>query len=82
MMKTPCNLRAFLPFDRAGAAKLAQAASRFESRLTLERDGMVLNAKSMLGLLSQPDLGDGNVFLVADGEDEQTATETLMALFR
>ncbi|MEA5015607.1 MAG: HPr family phosphocarrier protein [Candidatus Limiplasma sp.] len=80
MIKTPYSLQAFLPFDRVGAALLAQTASRFECRLTLEREHTVLNAKSMLGLLSHHSFGDGLFTLVADGEDEQAAIKSLLEL--
>lgn len=80
MIKTPYSLQGFLPFDRVGAALLAQTASRFECRLTLERNYMVLNAKSMLGLLSHHSFGDGLFTLVADGEDEQAAVQALLRL--
>ena len=62
-----------------GAALLAQTASA-ECRLTLERDYMVLNAKSMLGLLSHSFLGDCLFTLVADREDEQAAVKALLEL--
>lgn len=80
MIKAAFPLQSFLPFDRAGAALLAQTASRFECRLTLEREHMVLNAKSMLGLLSYHAFGDGVFTLVADGADEQAAIQALVAL--
>lgn len=80
MIKATYPLQSFLPFDRVGAALLAQTASRFECRLTLERDHMVLNAKSMLGLLSHHAFGDGVFTLVADGEDEQAAVTSLLEL--
>ena len=82
MMKSPIDLKPLLPLNRVSAALLAQTASRFESRLTLEREGMVLNLKSMLGLLSQPDLGDGDALLVADGRDEKEATEAIIDICR
>ncbi len=82
MIRTPLNLKPMLPFDRTSAALVAHTASRFESRLTLETDRFILNAKSMLGLLSQPSFGDGLCELVADGPDEGLAVESLLALFR
>ena len=82
MMKTPIDLKPLLPLNRVSAALLAQTASRFESRLTLEREGMVLNLKSMLGLLSQPNLGEGDALLVADGRDEKEATEAIIDICR
>ena len=57
---------------------IAKAASKFQCTLTLERDGIVLNVKSMIGLLSQSIPKDGLMFLVADGEDEAAATEAVL----
>jgi hypothetical protein len=56
MIRTELDLQPIMPFNRATAARLAAAASRYESRLTLECEGLVLNMKSMLGLLSQAKL--------------------------
>jgi phosphotransferase system HPr (HPr) family protein len=80
MTRTPYSLQSFLPFDRVSAALLAQTASRFECRVTLEREHVVLNAKSMLGLLSQHSFGDGLFTLVAEGEDEQAAVAAMLEL--
>ena len=82
MTKTEIDLRPLLPLDRISAALLAQTASHFEARVTLEREGMVLNLKSMLGLLSQPSFGDGKATLVVDGEDEQEATQAILSICR
>ena len=66
MIRTELDLRPLMPFTRLTAARLATAAGRYESRLTLECEGLVLNMKSMLGLLSQAKLPDGRAMLVAD----------------
>ena len=82
MLKTIVDLRPILPLDRVSAALLAQTSSHFEARLTLEKEGIVINLKSMLGLLSQPNLGDGKMTLIADGEDEKEATEAILTICR
>lgn len=82
MIKTEFHLQSLLPFDRVSAALLAKTASLFESRITLEKEGVVLNAKSMLGLLSQLSFGDGVFTLIVDGEDEQKASQALLDLIR
>lgn len=79
MIRTELDLQPIMPFTRTTAARLAAAASRYESRLTLECEGLVLNMKSMLGLLSQARLPGGKATLVADGSDEEAATRTLLA---
>ncbi|MEG2604154.1 MAG: HPr family phosphocarrier protein [Clostridia bacterium] len=78
-MKTAVHYRGEMPIGRQQAARIAQVASHFQSVLTLERDGVVLNAKSMLGLLSQSLPKDGEMFLVAEGSDEREATEAVKA---
>ncbi|HNW85594.1 MAG TPA: HPr family phosphocarrier protein [Candidatus Limiplasma sp.] len=78
MIHTELNLKPILPFTRATAARLAATASKYESRLTLECEGLVLNMKSMLGLLSQARLPEGKATLVADGPDEVTATQAVL----
>ena len=82
VIKVEINLFSMLPFNRVSAALVAQTASRFESRLTFEKESFILNAKSMLGLLSQASFGDGVCFLVADGEDEAMAVKSMTALFK
>ncbi len=79
MIRTELDLQPIMPFNRATAARLAAAASRYESRLTLECEGLVLNMKSMLGLLSQAKLPEGKATLVAVGADELAATQAVLA---
>ena len=64
------------------AALIASTSSRFQSTLTLERDGIVLNLKSMIGLLSQTIPKDGQIWVVADGVDEKDATEAVMKVLQ
>ena len=80
MIRTELDLRPLMPFTRLTAARLATAAGRYESRLTLECEGLVLNMKSMLGLLSQAKLPDGRAMLVADGrQDTDSSRQKLLA---
>lgn len=82
MIRTELDLSPLVPFGRETAARIATVASHFEARLTLECDGVVLNAKSMLGLLSQTRVPSGRFSLVADGPDEGAATDALLKLMR
>ena len=79
MIRTELDLQPIMPFTRTTAAQLASAAGKYESRLTLECEGLVLNMKSMLGLLSQAKLPGGRATLVADGADEAAATQAVLA---
>ena len=77
MIRIPADLTAFMPIDREQAMRITSIADRFQCMLTLERDGIVLNIKSMIGMLSQTVPKDGKMTLVADGEDEAEAIEEL-----
>jgi len=80
MIKFPADLSPFMPIDREKATVIAAAAGRYQCTLTLENNGIVLNIKSMIGLLSQPIPKDGKMILVADGEDEQEAAAEMKKL--
>ena len=77
MIRIPADLTPFMPIDREQAMRIASVADRFQCMLTLEKDGIVLNIKSMIGLLSQTVPKDGKMTLVADGEDENEAVADL-----
>lgn len=52
MIRKPISFPNRSPLTRRSAALLVREASRFESRLMIEHNAKIVNAKSMLGLLS------------------------------
>jgi len=62
------------------AAKFVQQASRFLSRIYVEKDGMVVNGKSIMGLMSLAAERRSTIILKADGEDEVKAIKELVKL--
>ncbi|MFQ3546720.1 MAG: HPr family phosphocarrier protein [Termitinemataceae bacterium] len=72
--------------NRAGiharpAALLVQTASKYKSKIYIEKDGDRINGKSIMGIIT---LGAGfntPLKLIADGEDEQEALRALVNLF-
>ena len=62
------------PVSREKAARVAACASRYTSAIMLEGETLVINLKSMIGLLSQS-AGNGQQSLqvVCDGTDEEEA---------
>jgi phosphotransferase system HPr (HPr) family protein len=59
------------------AAVLVQTANKFESNISIEKDGMTVSAKSILGVLS---LGAGEgarIRVEIEGKDEQEAMATI-----
>ena len=80
MLKIEVNLSKHMPIQRETAMQITAAADKYQSTLTLEHKGIVLNLKSMIGLLSQSIPKDGMMTLVADGADENAAAEAVLAI--
>ena len=57
-----------------------QKANEFKSSIWVERDERRVNAKSLLGVLSLGIVGGTDIRIIADGNDEQTAVDTLVGL--
>lgn len=57
-----------------------QKANEFKSSIWVERDERRVNAKSLLGVLSLGIVGGTEIRIIADGNDEQTAVDTLIGL--
>ncbi|GAB1481934.1 HPr family phosphocarrier protein [Treponema sp.] len=72
--------------NRAGiharpAALLVQTASRFKSKIIIEKENDRINGKSIMGIIT---LGAGYntiLKLIVEGEDEEEAIEALARLF-
>lgn len=82
MIQQPINISAILPMKRQTAASIATLASRFDCTFTIEAQNVILNAKSMLGLLSMALPESGDVVLSADGKDEAAAVAAMSDLIR
>jgi phosphocarrier protein len=62
------------------AAKLVQTTGAYRSEVTLEKDGEVVDGKSILGILLLA-AGQGTCLTVrCEGEDEQAALSAVQAL--
>lgn len=62
------------------AALLVQVACKFQARVLIEQGGKVINAKSMMGVLSLGVGSQDKTFIITDGVDEQQAAEAILAL--
>ena len=80
MIKVDVNMSRHMPIQREMAMKITGVADKYLSTLTLEHKGIVLNLKSMIGLLSQSIPKDGQMVLVAEGADEKAALEAVLAI--
>jgi len=72
--------------NRAGiharpAAVLVQAAKDFKSSIYFERGNDRINAKSIMGILTLAASYKTELKIMAEGEDEEQAVETIVRLF-
>ncbi|MFQ5702321.1 MAG: HPr family phosphocarrier protein, partial [Acidobacteriota bacterium] len=62
------------------AGKFARLAGDFSSRISLLRDGVAVDGKSIVGLLTLAAAKGSTLMLRAEGDDEQKAIEALKKL--
>lgn len=72
--------------NRAGiharpAALIAQTANKFSCEISLEKDSSVVNAKSIMGVITMAAGYNTVLTLKADGADEKEAVEAITQLF-
>ena len=63
------------------AAMLVKAAAKFKSEFFIVKDGMQINGKSIIGVMTLAAEQGSKLILQFEGEDEQAATEAVVALF-
>jgi phosphocarrier protein len=73
-------IRNRLGLHARAAARFVQTASRFRSRVTAERDGRVMDGKSILGILLLAASQGAAIEVAVDGPDEDQAMEALASL--
>ncbi|MGA1309101.1 MAG: HPr family phosphocarrier protein [Gemmatimonadaceae bacterium] len=62
------------------AAEIVKCAARFASQITIGRDGLEVNAKSIMGVMMLAAEHGAEVVLRADGPDAPAALDALAAL--
>jgi len=62
------------------AALFVQVASKFQSRIWVERGSKKVNAKSIMGVMSLSVSKGDEVVLIADGKDEKKALTAIKQL--
>ena len=82
MIRKPIVFPGNKPLTRALAAEVVQTAGNFEARVMIQRAQKIVNAKSMLGLLSLGAEDQANRVLIAAGADEAEAAEAVLALLK
>ncbi len=72
--------------NRAGiharpAALIVQTASKYSSKIWLEKDSDRINAKSIMGIITLGASFGTPIRIISDGSDEEAATAAILALF-
>lgn len=79
-MRIPITFPANQVLQRSAAALFVQVANRFDARIMIEHKDKIVNAKSMLGLLSLGASAGEEMALVVDGPDEEKAAAAIQEL--
>ena len=80
MIRHPIAFPDGKPLNRAAAVQVTNVTTMFESRIMIEREQKIVNAKSMLGLLSLGLDAQTGMVLLAEGPDEQEAVNAVVEL--
>jgi phosphocarrier protein len=64
------------------AAEFVKLASRFEAEIQVEKDGMQVNGKSIMGVMTLAAECGSTLTIRAEGDDAQVAINALAALVR
>jgi len=62
------------------AAEIVKAASKFRSEVTIRRDDLEVNGKSIMGVMMLAAEYGTTIFLRAEGDDAEQAVEAIAAL--
>lgn len=61
-------------------ALLVQEANHFSCKISFQKDNKKINAKSIMGMMSLVLKEGDQIILIADGKDENAATESIKEL--
>ena len=80
MLEREITISNKLGLHARAAAKFVQVAGGFSARITLSRDGQVVDGKSILGILTLAAAMGTRLRLAADGGDAAEAVDALSSL--
>lgn len=80
MQRVEVHIKGRLPFSRERVFRIVSAANGYSSTVMLEGEGLTINGKSMLGLLTLAPERGRRYYLVTRGEDEEEALHRICAL--
>ena len=62
------------------AARFVRTATRFSSKVTVSKEGTIIDGKSILGILFLAATAGSELTITASGDDEEEAVEALVEL--
>jgi len=80
MQQRPVTIVNKLGLHARAAAKFVTTASSFASNIDIEKDGQKVNGKSIMGVMMLAASRGTRLIILADGEDEQEAVDSLEKL--
>lgn len=80
MLKRKITIINRLGLHARAAAKFVKMANRFKSSVKIEKDGNLIDGKSILGILTLAAVRGTEIMLKISGEDEKAAMNALVLL--
>lgn len=80
MIKEEFTIKNRLGLHARAAARLVQTVNRFRSDVTIERDGLEVNAKSIMGLLMLAAPIGSQIRVAVSGDDAEPAMAAIRQL--
>lgn len=82
MMKKELLIENKLGLHARAAAQIVKTTSAYRSKITMSKDGLDVDGKSIMGIMMLAAARGSAVQVHTDGDDEAKAMEALEALFR
>ena len=80
MLERRAKVKNKLGIHARPAALLVQAAAKFTSEITLEKDGLAINGKSIMGVMMLAAEVDSVITVRVEGEDARTALDHIVEM--
>ena len=80
MLEQRAKVKNKLGIHARPAALLVQAAAKFTSEITLEKDGLTINGKSIMGVMMLAAEVDSVITVRVEGEDARDALDHIVEM--
>ena len=80
MIKKKVKITNKLGLHARAAAKFVHLSNRYASSVRIDKEGNVVDGKSILGILTLAAVQGSEITLIVSGKDEKEALEALVAL--